>query len=332
MGARIHEKLREGGQDGAALAALLALPESSADWKQPGDALLNHAGDEVWRITCQASLMSDYDYQQLTSELNAIAAERLQTCAIGRPQHVVTGLIPIFLRTQQALLDSLVNSFGLAFVLIGGMMIVLLRNVSAALWSMLPNVMPIAIVFGLLGWSGIRVDIGTMITASIALGIAVDGTLHLMTWFRNLIAQGISREEAVVQALEHCGPALWQTSAAIGFGMLMLYPVELLLISRFGWIMCTMIFAALWGDVILLPGLLAGPLGRVLEKSVRSQSKSQGEDDVPPIPRVIPALEPEPVLLPAEPVVPERRVASAVTRKPHFPRIGSVFPRRVTES
>lgn len=267
IGQKIHERLKKGGEASAGVASMLALASGSADWKTKGDELLNVAGDEIWRITCQSSIMSDYDYGQLTRELSDIADRHLTEAKSesGKPQHVVTGLIPIFLRTQQALLESLISSFGMAFVLIGIVMIFLLKSVPAALFSMFPNIMPIAIMFGLLGWADIHVDIGTMITASVALGIAVDGTLHLMTWFQQLIREGLTKDEAVAKALQHCGPALWQTSAAIGLGMLALYPVELLLISRFGWIMSGMIFAALWGDVILLPALLAGPLGSILE-------------------------------------------------------------------
>lgn len=331
MGDRVHEILKAGGRDAESLSALVQVTATAADWKQPGDHLLNEAGDEIWRITCQTSLMSDYDYEQLTRELNEIASTHLKSFEYGQPEHVVTGLVPILLRTQQALLESLISSFGLAFIMIAGVMMILLRNVSAALWSMLPNIMPIGIVFGMLGWSGVRIDIGTMITASIALGIAVDGTLHLMTWFRKQLEAGVSREEAVTRSLAHCGPALWQTSAAIGFGMLTLLPVELLLASRFGWIMSAMVFAALWGDVVLLPSLLAGPLGRVMEQMVKRSNVATDRNDrqEPPKPPMIAVETPLRTRIEAELVEP--RAACVVPRAPHIRRLGSIFPRPVSE-
>jgi predicted RND superfamily exporter protein len=251
----------------------------------------------------------------------------LQDFPDGRPAHVVTGLIPIFLRTQEALLESLINSFGMAFVLIGIVMIILLRSLSAALYSMLPNIFPIVVMFGLLGWGNIHVDIGTMITASVALGIAVDGTLHLINWFQQLLRAGNSRQDAVAKSLEHCGPALWQTSAAIGFGMLTLYPVELLLISRFGWIMCGLIFTALWGDVILLPSLLAGPLGAILEKA---EQKRRDSGDKPPTATAIS----ETVNTVATGTVDKtgHRAACVIGRAPHVPRIAKAFRRPLTET
>ena len=332
IGEKIHEKLKQGGKEAEGLSSMLAVAQTSADWQKPGDHALNLAGDEIWRITCQSSIMSDYDYGRLTRELAEIAETSLKEFPDGTPSHVVTGLVPIFLRTQQALLESLISSFGMAFGLIALVMIVQLRSVSAALYSMLPNVFPIVIMFGLLGWGNVHVDIGTMITASVALGIAVDGTLHLMTWYQQLLRDGLSREEAVAKSLEHCGPALWQTSAAIGFGMLTLYPVELLLISRFGWIMCGLIFAALWGDVILLPSLLAGRLGSILE-SVENKKRTKGDSSSGPFSD---ALDGRPATAAhenssREPAMPEHRAAFATPKVSRLKGIRSAFPRPATE-
>ncbi|MEI6539101.1 MAG: MMPL family transporter [Planctomycetota bacterium] len=329
IGKKIHERLQKGGETGEGLASFIALPQKSTDWKISGDEQLNVAGDEVWRITCQSSILSDCDYAILTKELGEIADRQLSTFPAGRPVHRVTGLVPIFLRTQNALLESLISSFGMALLLICAVMAGMLRSLSAALYAMLPNVMPVAMIFGLLGWTGIRVDIGTMITASVALGLAVDGTLHLITWFRELLRQGMPRQEAVAKSLEHCAPALWQTSAAIGIGMLALYPVELLLISRFGWIMAGMIFAALWGDVILLPALLAGPLGAVIEAA----EKRRNEKIVPSSPvqsdALLEANSPAAQAIPAKKSHSKGiRAASVIARVPRFPRIRPVFPEK----
>ena len=184
----------------------------------------------------------------------------------------VAGLVvPLFLRTQQAVLRSLIESFGLAFALIAIVMIVVLRHPISGLISMLPNLFPVGVVFGLISWARIPVDIGTMITASVALGIAIDGTLHLITWFQEGIRDGLSRDEATCKALRHCGPAMWQTSIAIALGMLMLTGADLLLISRFGWLMAALIAMALIGDVVLLPALLHGWLGAIIERTTRHE-------------------------------------------------------------
>ena len=232
----------------------------------PGDGgdLLADEGDELWRIGAQANILTDVDYADLTEDLNRIAAEALaETPGSG---YAVTGLVPLFLRTQTAVLDGLISSFGLAFAVIAVVMSVVLGSARAGVLSMLPNILPVTSVFGLVSWFAVPVDIGTMISASVALGIAVDGTLHLVAAFRHA-APELNRRQAAADALVACGPALWQTSLIVGLGLLVLAPAELLLVSRFGWLMAALIAAALVADVILLPALLAGPMGGMIRRA-----------------------------------------------------------------
>ncbi|MFV0444584.1 MAG: efflux RND transporter permease subunit [Planctomycetaceae bacterium] len=224
-------------------------------------------GAEVWRIRAQCSALTDRQYAGFLDEINGLLKEELRPYA--GVDHVVTGMVPLFLRTQEAVLESLINSFGLAFIMIAGVMMYLLRGFLAGTITMLPNILPVGLVFGLISWYGVPVDIGTMITASVALGIAIDGTLHLLTWFRDGLQKGLSKEESIARGLAHCAPAMWQTSTAISLGLLMLGFADLLLISRFGWLMAALIMAALLADLVYLPSLLAGGLGTLIQKSVR---------------------------------------------------------------
>lgn len=221
-------------------------------------------GNEVWRIRAQSIVTGDINYASLTKELETLISETLQESP--GTDYLVTGMVPLFLRTQRAVLESLIKSFGLAFIVIAGVMIILLRSVTSGILSMLPNLFPVGVVFGLVAWSGTAVDIGTMITASVALGIAIDGTLHLLTWYRDGIRHGMSQENAVVLALQHCGPAMWQTSATIALGIVIVSGADLLLISRFGILMAGLVVMALVADVVLLPALLGGWLGRVIAR------------------------------------------------------------------
>lgn len=240
----------------------IKLATESADLNAPGDNGLCAEDDELWRITAQVNIMTDVDFEKLTAGIDNIVRE--ETKMVPGANHVVTGMVPLFLRTQQAVLSSLIKSFVLAFVVIGIVISCVLRSIRAGMLTMLPNVLPISTVFGAISWFGLRVDIGTMITASVALGVAVDGTLHLLTWFRAGLRRGRTRRVALAEALGHCGPALCQTSIAVGLGLLVLWPAELSLISRFGWMMSAMIAAALVADLILLPALLASGLGSML--------------------------------------------------------------------
>ena len=67
---------------------------------------------------------------------------------------------------------------------------------------------------------------------------------------------------------------MWQTSLAVGLGLLMLAPAELLLISRFGWLMAALIGAALIANVVLLAALLSGPLGWMIQRGMSVDDSS----------------------------------------------------------
>lgn len=243
--------------------------------RETGGRTLSEAGDELWRITAQVNIMTDVDYSVLISEIDEIVREEARFS--GGTSHVVTGMVPLFLETQNAVLTSLIQSFLLAFVVIGIVISLVLKSAKAGLVTMLPNVLPISTVFGAISWFHIKVDIGTMITASVALGIAVDGTLHLLTWFREGLRSGQDRSEAVTMALGHCGPALFQTSVAVGIGLVVLLPAELSLISRFGWLMAAMIMTALFADLVLLPAMLAGWLGKVIAETDQKLAVNDGD-------------------------------------------------------
>ncbi|MEZ6047006.1 MAG: MMPL family transporter [Planctomycetaceae bacterium] len=122
----------------------------------PENTEYNNKNDELWRISAQVSIMSDMDYGVLTEQLNKLVQDTIQAEAEEVPgvKFKITGMVPLFLRTQQAVLESLINSFGIAFLLIGGVMIILLKNPIAGILTMLPNILPIGVVFGLISWGG----------------------------------------------------------------------------------------------------------------------------------------------------------------------------------
>uniref|UniRef100_A0A7C2P317 Membrane transport protein MMPL domain-containing protein n=1 Tax=Schlesneria paludicola TaxID=360056 RepID=A0A7C2P317_9PLAN len=256
-----ESRIRDGEYDG--VNAFYTVAAHDRDLLSPGDRGLMRQGDELWRITAQVNVMTDANYAHIIQDLNDIAQDvlRYQPGA----DHVVTGTVPLFLRTQQAVLDSLITSSLLAFVVILAVFIVQLRSIAAGLVAMIPNIVPITVVFGLVSFAGVKIDIGTMITASIALGMAVDGTLHFLEWYQQKLSAGLSQPQAVISTVTHCGPAVWQTSWVVALGLLVLVPAELLLISRFGWLMAAMVGVAMLGDIVLLPQILASPLGRLFQ-------------------------------------------------------------------
>lgn len=213
-------------------------------------------------------------------------------------QVVYTGVVPVVYKAQRTLLGSLVESIALAFVLIGVVMIVLLnpsksplrfwlpRNfasgTTAGAISMVPNMFPVLLVFGLLGHFGRLVDIGTMMTASVAMGVAVDDTIHFLSWFRSYLDRGYDRLKAVEMTYRRVGPAMTQTTIVGGLGLFVFALSTFTPTQRFGSLMLVLLAAALIGDLVLLPALLAGPLGRFFKPRETASLQIDDTDDLSP--------------------------------------------------
>ncbi len=201
------------------------------------------------------------------------------------PLHVTyTGVVPVVYKAQRTLLNSLVESIGQAFLMISLVMIVLLRdwhrpfgllnsvNLPAGIVAMIPNVFPVVLIFGAMGHAEMLVDIGTMMCASVAMGVAVDDTIHFLTWFRiGMREDGLSRKDAILEAYRRVGTAMTQTTLIGGLGLAVFALSTFTPTQRFGVMMVTLLVAALVGDLVLLPALLAGPLGRFFELAKRER-------------------------------------------------------------
>lgn len=219
----------------------------------------------------------------------------------GEMDVVYTGVVPVVYKAQRTLLVSLIESVAWAFVLIAIVMSCLLsparsflsglrpsnllRGIASGMVSMIPNVFPVVIIFGFIGWSDlilgkkILVDIGTMMTASVAMGVAVDDTIHFLTWFRDGLRRGLDRREAIFVAYKHVAPAMTQTTVIAGLGLSVFALSTFTPTQMFGTLMLALLGAALIGDLIFLPALLASPLGRIFTMRPFGESGEQVAED-----------------------------------------------------
>jgi predicted RND superfamily exporter protein len=150
-----------------------------------------------------------------------------------------------------------------AFLVITLTMTIVEAGIISGILAMASNVFPIVIAFGWMGWLQHPMDIGSVMTASIALGIAVDDTLHFLAFFRRTVNQpGVSRFSAVLSAYQHCGVAMIQTSVSCGIGLMVFAFSDFVPTSRFAILMAILLLLALLGDLLLLPALLLSPAGR----------------------------------------------------------------------
>ena len=130
---------------------------------------------------------------------------------------------------------------------------------------MLPNVLPVSIAFGMMGWLKFDLDIAGILTASIALGIAVDDTLHFVCRYVESLGGGHSKEQAIVQTINSCGQAMIHTTVISCVAMAPFLFAEFLPTQQFAKLMIVMISFAIVGDLIVLPALLLSPIGTFIK-------------------------------------------------------------------
>jgi predicted RND superfamily exporter protein len=220
--------------------------------------------DQLWRVTARVPALRDIDYGDLLELVRAEIAPLVE--AAGGEERGVsascTGVMPLVHSIQHTLLGDLFRSFLAACGVILLVLVVVERSVGMAVVAMVSNVFPMVLLFGLLGWTRTPLDIGSVMTASIALGMAIDGTLHFITFFRRDRAAGGGPSRAVWAAYRHCGAALVQCTIVCGHGILVFAGSSFAPTSRFALMLVGLLVAALVGDLLLLPAILVGPLGR----------------------------------------------------------------------
>ena len=227
-------------------------------------------GAQVWRVTARTSALAGLDYAAFLGEVRAVVEPVIAAHGGGERgvEAVFTGAMPLINAIQNTLLWDLFTSFLSACAVISVVMMVMEGGVVTGLLAMIPNVFPMAVLFGLLGWARATLDIGSVMTASVALGMAVDGTFHFLTFFRRgLAASGgpatrAGRVAAVEAAYRHAAPALLQSALVCGLGILAFTASPFAPTRRFAWMLSLLVAAALVGDLVVLPALLSTRLGR----------------------------------------------------------------------
>lgn len=185
---------------------------------------------------------------------------------------VFTGVVPIVYKAQRALLTSLMESTLWSFLTITPLMIFVSRSFRAGMVAMIPNIVPVIFIFGLMGWLGIAIDIGSMMTASIALGVAVDDTIHFLSWFRGNVLELKDRRAAIIASYKQCGTPTLQAACISGLGLSVFAFSTFTPTQRFGWLMLTILVAGVIAELVLLPAILAGPLGCVFDPKATKHS------------------------------------------------------------
>jgi len=168
-----------------------------------------------------------------------------------------TGNLVLLTGTTSDIVTGQIESLSLALGVIFVVMALMFLSVKVGFLAILPNVLPILIFFGVMGWSGTLLNIGTSLIAAIALGIAVDSTIHYMARLNLELKGETDQQAALVRTLRTVGIPIVYATVALFFGFLTFAFSSFVPIQNFGILAGATLLAALGANLVVLPALLA---------------------------------------------------------------------------
>jgi predicted RND superfamily exporter protein len=169
----------------------------------------------------------------------------------------MTGKALLFLKGTKYLINNLILSLSLAILLIALFMAFLFRSFKMIIISLIPNLLPLIITAGVMGFTGIPLKPSTILVFSIAFGISVDDTIHFLAKYRQeLISNGWKINKAVFAALRETGISMFYTSIVLFFGFSVFLSSNFGGTQALGGLVAVTLLMAMLANLVLLPSLL----------------------------------------------------------------------------
>jgi len=185
--------------------------------------------------------------------LKAIRGD-MKSLGIPESRYSLSSLFVLYQDILQQLFRSQILTLGIVYVVLTLTFLAIFRSVKVAMIGIVPNILPTLGVLGVMGWAGIPLDLMTITIASVAMGIAVDDTIHYL--HRYLEELNGSPEQAVERSHGSVGYAILYTSLLITLGFSLLAFSDFVPSVLFGLLTGLAMILALLGDLTLLPALL----------------------------------------------------------------------------
>jgi hypothetical protein len=205
---------------------------------------------QVANIRVRTTALDSADLSRLVRRIEARLAE-----LPARIHARVTGNLVLLAKTNDEIAYGQAVSVGSAFLSIFAIMSLQFMSFRVGIIAMIPNILPVLFYFGILGWSGITLNVTTGLVASIVLGIAVDDTIHFLGQFNEAAKRTASETEGVREALMHVGRPVTYATAALCFGFLALAFSSLRQQAEFGVLAAITVFLGWCCDMTFTPAI-----------------------------------------------------------------------------
>ncbi len=216
--------------------------------------------------------LDDYvsgDYSRTTLELRVdmSGSERIAKLLQNVEAHLVssplegieieiTGVGMLWVKMAKYIAQSQIQGYTLAFIIIASILCLAFRSVKVGLLAMIPNLLPVVLALGVVGWQGDHLDYFRMLLATVAIGIAVDDTVHTASRLRKEFLRLGNYEAAVRTSLMSVGRALVITTTILTCSFLVYLASSMEVLAAFGILLAMTMIVALLADLFLLPALV----------------------------------------------------------------------------
>ena len=226
--------------------------------------LSSYISDDDNQVRLSARVIESLDGLNRKNLIEEVKKDLVNNFELNEDQFYLSGISVIYNNLLQSLFQSLIGSLLIVFTAIFLMFIVLFRSFYMALIAMIPNLLSAASVLGIIGWSGIPIDIMTVTVAAISIGIGVDNTIHYVHRFLKEYEQEQNYDLAIKNSHSTIGRAMFYTSLTIVLGFMILVSSNFNPSVFFGIFTSFSMIVAILAALMLLPVLIRHlkPFGR----------------------------------------------------------------------
>jgi hypothetical protein len=203
-------------------------------------------------IVVRTKLSGSHEVREFTRAIRAHAAEILPPGLEAHP----TGALLLLAQSADRLARAQIIGLWQVVMTLLAIMAFLFLSLRVAALSLIPNVVPIVLLFALMGWGGIDLNISTSMIATIAIGLATDETIHFLTTFNGELKRTGDQELAAFHTMRAEGHPIVFTSVALGLGFLLVTLSNFKPVQNFGLLASSTMIIALLSDIVLLPALV----------------------------------------------------------------------------
>ena len=164
-------------------------------------------------------------------------------------------MVPINVATSTEVVSSQILSLSGSLLAVFLMLVLIFRSVYRGVLGMIPLAFTVLFNFGVMGFFGVHLDIGTALVSSIVIGIGVDYSIHYLSRMFSEIAQGTELLDAIAKTVKRSGKAITANAVTVGFGFLALSVSEFLPLVTLSWMIWLTLNISALATMILLPAL-----------------------------------------------------------------------------